>query len=549
MVKSDKILYEALIKHITNFNNSLSEIMGVIKDGGIEENKPEIPKKIFQTFEHTNFNPEFQTIIDKWKEYNKEYEYIIHNAEDCREFIKKNFNKEVYDTYNKIKPGAFKADLWRYCILYEYGGYYADIDTLCEGNLDRLSLKGVEFISPIDLNNDGLGYHNIFNTFIGCVPKHPILKECIDSIVKLVKEERLPHNLMNFCGPGCLGMAVNKYLGRPLEESMVGFEGIHNNIKLIYFEKGTEYVKDLNGDIILQNKNGNRHIKRLYDQERTKISNHLDWGLYGYKNVKFERIIKTDPFTLDNKITKLKNYHNETSASFKLFKYCGISDCIRRGFRWEEHNHKVINNLLNENSIAVEVGAHIGTLTVKLSKTAKKVYAFEPIDKTYSILKENLEINKCKNVETYKLALGAKEGFTEVKWISDNNAGGTGLVGGFLSKDSNIDEKIKVKVVTLDSLELPKIDYIKIDAEGYEELVVEGAKKTIERSMPILVIECFNEPTFNNHIYDTPKATRQELQRRFKYLLDLGYKYQHLFFEDFIFLPPRLQDSKFGYAK
>ena len=89
-----------------------------------------IPKKIFQTWSTTNISPGFQQIVDLWKILNPEYEYCFYDNNDCDIFIKENFDERIYNAYCKIIPGAFKADLWRYCVLYKYGGVYVDIDTL-----------------------------------------------------------------------------------------------------------------------------------------------------------------------------------------------------------------------------------------------------------------------------------------------------------------------------------------------------------------------------------------------------------------------------------
>ena len=45
----------------------------------------------------------------------------------CRDFIAKHFSEEVVYTFDKLKPGAYKADLWRYCVMYITGGIYLDI--------------------------------------------------------------------------------------------------------------------------------------------------------------------------------------------------------------------------------------------------------------------------------------------------------------------------------------------------------------------------------------------------------------------------------------
>ena len=84
-----------------------------------------IPKRIFQTFEHGNFELQFQYIVDDWRVENPEYDYQFFDANDRQIFMRHFFQGEVYDAYNRILPGAFKSDLWRYCILYVYASLQA----------------------------------------------------------------------------------------------------------------------------------------------------------------------------------------------------------------------------------------------------------------------------------------------------------------------------------------------------------------------------------------------------------------------------------------
>ena len=66
------------------------------------------------------------------QEQNPEFKYYLYDDDMCKEFIKDNFDDEILYTFNKLKPGAYKADLWRYCILYIKGGIYLDIkDDFC----------------------------------------------------------------------------------------------------------------------------------------------------------------------------------------------------------------------------------------------------------------------------------------------------------------------------------------------------------------------------------------------------------------------------------
>jgi len=238
-----------------------------------------IPKKIFQTWETADIEPEFQQIIDKWKYHNPTYEYIFQDAEQRVEFIRNNFEKNVLDAYKKIIPGAYKCDLWRYCILYIYGGFYADIDTLCMGKLDSLTNENIEFIVPIDLNiNQKEGQHNLACGFIGSVPKSPILLDAINRIIFNVENNIIPTSKLDFSGPGLLGRAVNKFLKLNETNSFKGKEGIQNNINFLEFDPNTEYMRDVSTNVnTLQNKNKNSDIIRLYNNECNKIKNYACW--------------------------------------------------------------------------------------------------------------------------------------------------------------------------------------------------------------------------------------------------------------------------------
>jgi len=208
-----------------------------------------------------------------------DYEYIFHDAEQRLKFIQENFEKNVVNAYNKIVPGAYKCDLWRYCVLYIYGGFYADIDTLCMGKLNDLINHNIEFIVPIDLNiNPREGQHNLACGFIGSVPKSPILLDAINRIVFHIENNIIPTSKLDFSGPGLLGRAVNTYLKLEETNSFIGKEGIQNNIHFLKFDPHTEYISDIeNNKNILQNKNKNQEIIRLYNNECKKIKNYTCW--------------------------------------------------------------------------------------------------------------------------------------------------------------------------------------------------------------------------------------------------------------------------------
>jgi hypothetical protein len=238
-----------------------------------------IPRNIFQTWETKDISDGFKLLTKSWKDNNTNYAYFLFDDFERKQFIKNNFDERVYNTYCKIIPGAFRADLWRYCMLYVYGGVYVDVDTICYSNLDLFLTEDIEFMAPIDLNNNPyLGTYNLSNGFIASIAKHPILLNCIDRIVYNIENNIIPVSNLDFSGPGVLGRSTNVFLKLNEDSSFIGKQGIINNIKFLNFESGTEYVKDIdNNNILFQNKNGNQQIQEIYNNEIKNIV-HVDWG-------------------------------------------------------------------------------------------------------------------------------------------------------------------------------------------------------------------------------------------------------------------------------
>jgi FkbM family methyltransferase len=289
METSEKIYINKNIVNLDELSNEreflISMFASYIDENVIlKQHQNKIPKKIYQTWETKDLDPEFQAIVDKWKINNPEYEYQLFDKYEREDFIKNFFNNDVFDAYNMIIPGANKTDLWRYCYLYIHGGVYVDIDSLCIGHLDDYILNNMEFVVPIDLNvNLSEGNHNLACGFIASVQNHPILLDCIKRIVYNVKNNILVLSALDFTGPGLLGRSVNVYLGENEINSFVGKEGIvlcknKNKIHFLKFDLNTEYVKDLQNNILFQNKNGNPDIIRLYNNECYKIKSYVNWA-------------------------------------------------------------------------------------------------------------------------------------------------------------------------------------------------------------------------------------------------------------------------------
>ncbi len=133
-------------------------------------------------------------------------------------------------------------------------------------------------------------------------------------------------------------------------------------------------------------------------------------------------------------------------------------------------------------TVAVDVGANIGYYTLLLAKVCKKVYAFEPDKDCFEILKKNVEENKLKNVILFNKAVGNEN--KKVGIVKDkSNFGNSKIVESLKSKS------LKVECVRLDDVIKERIDLMKIDVQGYEEKVIEGARKIIKKYSPTIFME------------------------------------------------------------
>jgi FkbM family methyltransferase len=136
--------------------------------------------------------------------------------------------------------------------------------------------------------------------------------------------------------------------------------------------------------------------------------------------------------------------------------------------------------------IILDLGAHIGTFTVKHAlNPSNYIYSFEPAYNSARLLKKNLKLNNLRNVKILKYAVADKtceKQFRIPEW-SNVNPG--------LYCDTGI--KTLVKVYALDDFvkefKLKKIDFMKIDVEGAEIPLLNGAKNTLKKFKPKLAIE------------------------------------------------------------
>jgi mannosyltransferase OCH1-like enzyme len=169
-----------------------------------------IPLVIYRSYDKRYTNKKmYDSCHKKWIDLNPMCKDVWYTPVQCKSFLKE-FDIRVYNAYNKLKPIAFKSDLWRLCILYKYGGIYADCYTTpyktIKVMLERFSGNNT-FISVLDGDKKG-----IHNGFIIVTKQHPFLLRCIENIVENVEAKNYTDHVLGVTGPLCLAKSIRDVL-------------------------------------------------------------------------------------------------------------------------------------------------------------------------------------------------------------------------------------------------------------------------------------------------------------------------------------------------
>tara|TARA_Y100000992_G_scaffold300777_1_gene270154 strand:- start:9900 stop:10607 length:708 start_codon:yes stop_codon:yes gene_type:complete len=233
-----------------------------------------------------------------------------------------------------------------------------------------------------------------------------------------------------------------------------------------------------------------------------------------------------------NEQIAVDKYHDNKPALFFIYDNCYISSHLKQNIIWEKHLHNIFEKYITPNSIVIEGGCHIGTHTIKLGMLAEHVYAFEPMPSSYNLLKQNAEINNLKNITVIKKGLSNTSNKVYFDWIPHDNPGGSGLSNNPMGKPEwieNDEQRIPVDLTTIDLLNLERLDFIKLDVEGYESLAISGGLKTIQKYKPVITLEVWSNHSGGVDINYTKNT--------FKDLIDIGYTVVSIGGPDFLFIP------------
>ena len=200
-----------------------------------------------------------------------------------------------------------------------------------------------------------------------------------------------------------------------------------------------------------------------------------------------------------------------------------ISNSLLEYGYWENQLIKYAETFLNDNSIILDIGANIGTWSIPLAIKNRKVYSFEPYDSSFYSLCGNIFLNNKEHIiYPYHSAITDNVNKKTSMYLSETiNIGGCKLLE---TKDNN-NKLNRYNLITLDSLKLEKVNFIKIDVEGQELNVIKGGTKTILKNKPVIFFECWD---INSHHWNNIPNTHNELM---DYIKSLGYNINKIYID------------------
>jgi len=198
--------------------------------------------------------------------------------------------------------------------------------------------------------------------------------------------------------------------------------------------------------------------------------------------------VSVDSFRITNNYGSIDYYTNDQEM---------VKQILPNLFFEQQYVEEWLIPHIQNSTVALDIGAHCGshTLMYKKIKPDLIVYAFEPQSMMHDLLCKNVMMNQLDNVWCFNKAVGNINGEVE---MNDSVADGHNpterieygtkdlynLAGLEVGSGGEV-----VEMVRIDDYDFPKIDFIKMDVEGYEPLVLEGAIETIKKDRPVISYE------------------------------------------------------------
>jgi FkbM family methyltransferase len=237
-------------------------------------------------------------------------------------------------------------------------------------------------------------------------------------------------------------------------------------------------------------------MKKIIAKIYEIMPNYLLKKISGRKRLRFfKNLLLKEKGSYKIIITKIKRIYNTHRVEFYF--YAPIKIGVKAKKRGVEstllrHSFELLSKFKTESNLNIfDVGANYGFLSMvwgrALENREGKIYSFEPSPTVSNVTQKSFLHNKFKNIKLFKKAIGNINGHVD---IYDGKASSNML-------EFDDSKKIRVEITSLDQFiiieKVEKVDLIKIDVDGFEYEILQGAKKIIQKYKPILIVETNND--------------------------------------------------------
>tara|TARA_B100000700_G_scaffold94218_1_gene106374 strand:+ start:1726 stop:2469 length:744 start_codon:yes stop_codon:yes gene_type:complete len=219
-----------------------------------------------------------------------------------------------------------------------------------------------------------------------------------------------------------------------------------------------------------------------------------------------------------------------------------IQKSLLNNIQWNNNILFIIGQLIKKFNLKhfLNIGCHIGTVALPISKYIEKVTAIEAYPLTFEHLEEHIKINNIENIQVFNLAIGDEN--KKIYFLDNenirikNNTGGMHVITDDDISNKRLSSNIHSKKYSnemkkLDDLNISNFDILLADVEGKEYEVLKGGKNKIIKYKPIIIVEIWNN---NKRNLESMQTTNDEI---INYVINLGYKLTKQIGDNYIFLP------------
>lgn len=220
-----------------------------------------IPKIIWQTHEneYNNLLPFQKDITNTWKNLNPGWEYRYVNAKERSDTVKK-YSNLLHTYYLKVDK-VRQSDIWRVVEIYNHGGFYADMDSICVETIEDSISKtynGEEVICSLV----GFQHTGVNNSNFGAIKNSKIIKSVIDSII--LKYKKMPIQEVSKVG----SVFLENYIFSNIALENKNFIFFNNN----YYIHSKDFKENFNSDVNI-----------IFNQKKTNyglLCKTMNWPIY-----------------------------------------------------------------------------------------------------------------------------------------------------------------------------------------------------------------------------------------------------------------------------